>query len=108
VLLSGCAVAPPTSEGAPAAIARLPVPVQAAALLHAGPREVQGTLGAPDLKRVDGTAEVWLYAAAPDCRVDVVFYPEAGGTRVALAAARVAAPMREEACLKMVAARAGI
>ena len=105
MLLTGCAVAPPAQENANGARARLPVPVRAAALLHFGPDAVRGALGAPDLRRAEGTAQVWLYAPSANCRVDVVFYPEADGPKVAHAVARVAAPVREDVCLQMVAAR---
>jgi hypothetical protein len=98
-------VAPPPADATPAAQPRLPAPATAAALLHAGPSEVQGALGPPDLRRADGTALVWLYAASTSCRVDVVFYPEDGTPRVAHAAARVVPPMVEAACLKLVARR---
>lgn len=81
------------------------MPSNAGALLDAAPEQVQSALGAPDLRRRDGTAQVWLYAPSPQCRVDVVFYADVGPARVAHAAARLADGMREDACLTLVAAR---
>jgi hypothetical protein len=89
------------------AATHLPPPLQAAALMHAPPAEVQGRLGLPDLRRQESDALVWLYAPAPNCRVDIVFFPEAGEPRVAMATARVTPPLGETACLGLVAARAG-
>ncbi len=73
--------------------------------MDAAPAEVQAALGAPDLQRRDGPAVVWLYATAGGCRVDVVFYPQPDGPRVAHAAARTPPATGEAACLAMVAAR---
>ena len=84
---------------------RATVPAQAASLMNAAPADVQAALGAPDLQRREGPAIVWLYATAGGCRVDVVFYPQPDGPRVAHAAARTPPSTREAACLAMVAAR---
>ena len=99
--------APAVAPDAAGKLPRQPAPDNAAALLHAGPAEVEAMLGAPDLRRKDGSAQVWLYAAAGDCRVDVVFYEDAGAPRVAHAVARVKPPGDEAGCLKRVASRPG-
>lgn len=76
-------------------------PATASELLGAGPEVLRRRLGEPALRRIEGTAEIWLYAG-PACALDLVLYPERGGLRVAHAAARAAgAENRTEAeCLR--------
>lgn len=79
-------------------------PATAALLQGIGPAEVISALGEPSLRRREGGAEIWLYQAA-DCRLDLIFYPEAGRLLVAHAAARAFGTKRmtEAACLATIA-----
>ena len=85
-------------------------PPRAADLLDADPTEVLRALGPPDLRRPEGSAEVWLYDAPDRCRLDVVFYGLPGGPpgerRVAHVAIRLVPPQPpgdEAACLAAIA-----
>lgn len=82
-------------------------PAGAAALTGLRAEEVRRRLGEPALRRTEGEAEIWLYEA-PDCRLDVILYPEAGALLVGHAAARAlgAARVTEAACLAAIPARA--
>jgi len=68
------------------------------------PEAVIAALGEPSLRRREGDAEIWLYQAA-DCRLDLVFYPQASRLVLAHAAARAHGARRvtESACLAAVA-----
>jgi hypothetical protein len=68
------------------------------------PEAVISALGEPALRRREGTAEVWLYQA-PDCRLDLVFYPEDERLVLAHAAARAhgARRLTESACMAAIA-----
>jgi hypothetical protein len=81
-------------------------PASAAALLGARPEQLLARFGAPQLRREEAGAQVWLYAA-PGCQLDLVLYLEAGAMRVAHAQARAAGlTQRTEAgCLREIAAR---
>lgn len=72
-------------------------------LVGASAPTVLRVLGAPDLRRRDGDADVWLYHGRT-CALDVVFYPDTAGRdgRVAFAAARAIGIERvaEHACLQ--------
>jgi hypothetical protein len=46
------------------------------------PADVLSILGQPDLKRQEPPAELWQYRAA-DCVLNLFFYDEAGGARLA-------------------------
>jgi len=50
------------------------------------PADVVSILGAPDLRREEPPAELWQYRAA-DCVLNLFFYGEAGGYRLAHAEA---------------------
>lgn len=50
-------------------------------LLGATPDSLRTDLGDPILRRIDGSAEVWLYNSRI-CRLDVIFYPGAAGSPV--------------------------
>jgi hypothetical protein len=99
------------SSGAPAArtaapLAQRPATGAAAALIGATPDRVTARLGQPDLRRAEGSAEVWRYSAA-HCHLDLVLYPEGGSLRVGHAAARAAGltARSEGECLADIAAR---
>ena len=68
------------------------------------PEAVISALGEPALRRREGNAEVWLYQA-PDCRLDLVFYPEDERLVLAYAAARAfgARRLTESACMAAIA-----
>jgi hypothetical protein len=82
-------------------------PAGAAALAGLRAEEVRRRLGEPALRRPEGEAEIWLYEA-PDCRLDVILYPEGGALLVGHASARAlgAARVTEAACLAAIPARA--
>jgi hypothetical protein len=83
-------------------------PETAAALIGADAETVLRTLGAPRLRRTEGTSEIWLYAG-PDCHLDLVLYAEGEAPpRVAHAQARAdgAVPRTETECLAGIARRA--
>lgn len=80
-------------------------PAAAAALLGRPAAELRRMLGEPALRRPEGEAEIWLYEA-PDCRLDLVLYPEGGALRVAHAVARAHGArdgVTEAACLAAIA-----
>jgi hypothetical protein len=108
-------LAPPSLPPAsgPTALAPLPAPgpaeappASAGALLGAGPEQLLARFGAPQLRREEAGAQIWLYAT-PACQLDLVLYPEAGTARVAHAQARAGglAQRTEAACLREIAAR---
>ncbi|MBR0673852.1 hypothetical protein GXW76_21960 [Roseomonas soli] len=66
-------------------------------------------LGDPALRRPEGGAEIWLYEA-PNCRLDIILYPQGTGLLVAHAAARAhgaAEGVTEAACLSAIAGSSG-
>lgn len=79
-------------------------PATAATLQGRTPDQIISALGEPALRRREGGAEIWLYQA-DDCRLDLVFYPEASQLRLAHAAARALGARRltETACLHAIA-----
>lgn len=98
------ALPPPPSALAPRRAGGQP-PATAVTLQGRAREDVMSALGEPALRRREGDAEVWLYQAA-DCRLDMVFYPEAGTLVLAYAAARASGARRltEAACLAAIAA----
>ncbi|MBJ7251160.1 MAG: hypothetical protein JHC89_07175 [Acetobacteraceae bacterium] len=95
--------APPSSKSEPRRLGASP-PAAAAALQGREPDAVISALGEPALRRREGNAEVWLYQA-PDCRLDLVFYPEDARLVLAHAAARAfgARRLTESACMATIA-----
>jgi hypothetical protein len=97
----------PTAFAQPGPIAHAvpppPLPDHAAGLVAATPAQVVAMLGTPSLRRIDGPAEVWLYNAAPVCRLDLVFYRDGSELHVAAASAHAAARTSEATCLKALA-----
>lgn len=75
-------------------------------LIGASPERLLSTLGEPALRREEGGASVWLYAAG-GCHLDIFLYPSAGGPRVAHVQARAGgiAQRSEASCLRDVAAQ---
>ncbi|HVE22933.1 MAG TPA: hypothetical protein VNC39_13240 [Acidocella sp.] len=77
MLLSGCTVTRTPSANLAAA--------DDVNLVGATPATLNSTFGTPVLRRVDGTAQVWLYHSQV-CGLDLILYPDRQGTlRVAMA-----------------------
>jgi hypothetical protein len=96
--------APPSSDTGPRRQGATSPPDAAIALQGRDPEAVISALGEPALRRREGNAEVWLYQA-PDCRLDLVFYPEDARLVLAHAAARAhgARRLTESACMATIA-----
>jgi hypothetical protein len=96
--------APPSSDTGPRRQGATSPPDAAIALQGRDPEAVISALGEPALRRREGDAEVWLYQA-PDCRLDLVFYPEDARLVLAHAAARAfgARRLTESACMATIA-----
>jgi hypothetical protein len=78
MLLPGCTVTQTQSAG-------LESSVNDAGLLGATPATLSSAFGPPELRRVEGNAQVWLYHS-PVCGLDLILYPDHRGTpRVAMA-----------------------
>ena len=79
MLLSGCTMMPTQSAGLEPSLN------DAGGLLGATPATLSSAFGPPELRRVDGSAQVWLYHS-PVCGLDLILYPDHRGTpRVAMA-----------------------
>lgn len=77
--LAGCAASP--GEDAQNA----PPLLNAQSLVGATPAVLSAAFGQPVLRRVDGSAQVWLYHSSV-CGLDLILYPDSSGTpRVATA-----------------------
>lgn len=94
---------PPSSADGPRRLGASP-PDAAAVLQGREAEAVISALGEPALRRREGNAEIWLYQA-PDCRLDLVFYPEDARLVLAHAAARAfgARRLTESACMAAIA-----
>lgn len=80
--LIGCA-----TPGQPAdnALTFKQAPIDAAGLVGATPAILNAEFGQPSLRRVDGSAQVWLYHSTA-CGLNLVLYPDSSGIpRVAVA-----------------------
>ena len=71
---------------APALSSNPPRPVEIKDLAGLEPADVVSLLGPPDLRRDEPPAKLWQYRAA-DCVLNLFFYSEAGGYRLAHAEA---------------------
>lgn len=97
--------------GAPATPRAAPAPrggaTRASQYIGATPEALLAALGEPSLRREEGGAAVWLYAAG-GCQLDVVFYAGAQGLRVAHVQARAGGlnQRTEAACLRDIQAAA--
>ena len=96
-------IAPPPNAATPRRQGASP-PATASALQGREPDAVISALGEPALRRREGDAEIWLYQAL-DCRLDLVFYPEASRLVLTHAAARAIGARRltESACMAGIA-----
>ena len=105
-LLTACApppAPPPAAQAAPAKPRREP-PLRVSALLKADTAAVEAALGPPVLRRPEGAGEIWLYANASGCAIDLVLFPDAGGAaRVSHATTRTPPNLSEAACLRLIA-----
>ena len=106
VLLAGCATRPPAAANemvtAHDRMRHVP-PDRVSALLNLGSNAIEAALGPPVLRRAEGSGEVWLYAHANGCSIDIVMFPASGGSRAAHAATRTPAAMTEADCLRAIA-----
>ena len=102
--LAGCATPPPQIQAvaAPPKPHRV-APADVAALINQGPDAVTAALGPPILKRAESGGEVWLYAVANGCSLDVVLFPSRTGPKVAHATTRTPPALTEKACLQAIA-----
>ena len=91
---------PAAPRAAPAAAPR---PARASQFVGASPEALLAALGEPSLRREEGGAAVWLYAAG-GCQLDVVFY--AGRVAHVQARAGGIAQRTEAACLRDIQAAA--
>ena len=78
-----------------------------AGLLGATPEALRARLGEPLLRRSEGPAQIWLYAAG-GCQLDILLYAGEAGLRVAHLQARAGGiPQRSAAaCLRDLSAQA--
>ena len=102
-IVQSLAQPPPSNASTPRRQGASP-PAAATALQGRDPEAVISALGEPALRRREGNAEVWLYQA-PDCRLDLVFYPDDARLVLAHAAARAhgARRLTESACVAAIA-----
>ena len=90
-----------TAPPAPSAVhPSLAPPQSAGALVGTTAEHVRAEFGPPALRRDEGDAEIWLYASANGCRVNLVLTGQGGDARVAFAAAHRPAHTTEAACLR--------
>jgi hypothetical protein len=105
--LTACAPPPPAPPAAPAEAAapkpRREPPLRVVELLKADAAAVEAALGKPVLRRDESGGEVWLYAHASGCAIDLMLFPDRGTLRVSHATTRTPREMSEAACLRLVA-----
>ncbi len=78
--LVGCA-----SQGPQTLASTQVIPMSAQGLVGATPQVLDAEFGKPELRRMDGSAQVWLYHS-PVCGLNLFLYPDARGVpRVASA-----------------------
>ena len=94
--LASCAAPGPQLSDAGTAI-----PSSAQGLVGSTPQVLNADFGQPSLRRVDGSAQVWLYHS-PVCGLNVFLYPDSSGIpRVAAAVPDNGDPVR---CMQSLAA----
>ena len=106
VTLSGCApttqpVVNASAEAEPARAGRT-APLKIAQLLGLFGRQVIETLGPPVLRKTENGGEVWLYAHANGCSLDIVLFPKAQQLAVLHATTQTPPAMTEAACLEAI------
>jgi hypothetical protein len=81
-----------------------PPPVNPATLVGSTPAVLNAEFGQPVLRRIDGTAQVWLYHSAV-CGLNLILYPDSAGVpRVSAAVPDSGDPVSCMASLQRVAA----
>ena len=103
--LGGCAVQPP-----PAAVAteatpqpRRPAPEKVASLIGVPGETLVKTLGNPVLRKAENGGEIWLYAHANGCSLDVVLVPVKKIPTVTHATTETPTRLSETECLSAIA-----
>lgn len=102
--LAGCATPPPPAPvSEPARPAKRPAPEKVAALLDMPADTLVKTLGNPVLRKTENGGEVWLYAHANGCSLDVVLFPAKKVLSVTHATTQTPARLSEGECLSAIA-----
>jgi hypothetical protein len=106
--LAGCTPPPaPAPQATIAPPAPLHTPPPRIVDLIDGPGDaVIAALGPPVLRRKEKGSEIWLYANANGCSIDVVLFGSGPDLRVAHATTRTPAALSEADCLIAIAAAA--
>ena len=103
--LVGCTPQPPapaTTTEAPRPPKR-PAPVKVAALIGMPADAMVKTLGNPVLRKTENGGEVWLYAHANGCSLDVVLFPAKKILTVTHATTETPSRLSEADCLSAIA-----
>ena len=105
-LIAGCAPQPaqeaPATVEAPQPPKRI-APQKVAQLLNAPADTVTAAFGNPVLRKTESGGEVWLYAHANGCSLDVVLFPMSNQLIVAHATTQTPPRMSEADCLSAIA-----
>jgi hypothetical protein len=81
--LTGCA--PQNAATSGLSLTFLQAPISAQGLVGSTPQILNAEFGQPVLRRIDGTAQVWLYHSQV-CGLNLILYPDSSGTpRVSMA-----------------------
>ena len=102
-LLAGCAKPPPAMPVAAPAKPHRTAPQKVAALLNQPASALEASLGTPVLRHPENGGEVWLYAHASGCSVDIQLFTTKGTLTVAHATTRTPPTMTEATCLQSIA-----
>jgi cytoskeletal protein CcmA (bactofilin family) len=94
--LAGCSGTPQPVAAAATGAADAAVPVT---LVGSSARGLQADLGTPALRRIDGSAQVWLYDS-PVCRLNVILYPGPGGAPAVSAAMPMPRGVSQSTCVE--------
>ena len=106
-LMAGCAM-PPPAPMPEAAVPQAAKPVRAAPeravqLIGKLPDDVTTMLGQPVLRHAEAGGEVWLYAHANGCSLDIMMFPAGTAAKVAHATTRSPVKLSEKDCLRAIA-----
>ncbi|MCX7382450.1 MAG: hypothetical protein NT133_13765 [Alphaproteobacteria bacterium] len=103
--LAGCT--PPPASVPEVAVAPLRparnAPERAVQLLGKLPGDVTAILGQPVLRHPESGGEVWLYAHANGCSLDIMMFPAGPAAKVAHATTRSPVTLGEKDCLRAIA-----
>ena len=103
--LAGCTSQPPapaTTTEAPRPPKR-PAPEKVAALIAMPAETLVKTLGNPVLRKTENGGEIWLYAHANGCSLDVVLFPTKKILTVTHATTETPTRLSEADCLSAIA-----